>query len=302
MGGNAVAMDMMSSHANASQPLRRRRRLHSSSALAISLTLFLLLLPACGGGGGSGVMGDMMRLLPREAAGVVYVDVAALYDDDDLRPLQIGAEGEWGNAGFVDAFGIELEDLTEVVFSETDGYSVFLLVGLEDLVDLRDELDDLDYDENEIEDVEVWIDTSRPWEALAFLYGDGVLIAENEETMEDVLRQFTRESSSLYHEVEHIVPEVQSGVLVVVTDCGRDCLAASALQKKSSDEITYVQISLYEDEDDAEDAEEDAKDDIEDDDLPSNCSDAEVNRKGPKVTYELVCDLDFFDFFINFDF
>ena len=64
--------------------------------------------------------------------------------------------------------------------------------------------------------------------------------------------------------------------------------------------MTYVQISLDEDEDDAEDAEEDAKDDI--DDLPSDCSDADVNSKGPKVTYELVCDLDFFDFFINFDF
>ena len=300
MGGNAVEMDMISSYANASQPLRRRRRLHSTLALAISLTLFLLLFPACDGG--SSAIEDMMHLLPREAAGVVYVDVAALYDDDDLRPLQVGAEGEWGNAGFEDAFGIELADLTEVVFSETNGYSVFLLVGLEDLVDLRDELDDLDYDEDEIEDVEVWIDTSRPWEALAFLDGDRVLIAENEETMEDVLRPITRESSSLYHQVEHIVPEVPSGVLVVVTDCGRDCLAASALQKKSSDEMTYVQISLYEDEDDAEDAEEDAKDDIEDDDLPSDCSDADVNSKGPKVTYELVCNLDFFDFFINFDF
>ena len=285
MGGNAVEMDMISSYANASQPLRRRRRLHSTLALAISLTLFLLLFPACDSG--SGGIEDMLRLFPREAAGVVYVDVAALYDDDDLRPLQVGAEGEWENAGFEDAFGIELEDLTEVVFSETDGYSVFLLVGL-------------DYDEDEIEDVEVWIDTSRTWEALAFLDGDRVLIAENEETMEDVLRQITRESSSLYHQIEHIVPEVPIGVLVVVTDCGRDCLAASALQKKSPDEMTYVQISLYEDEDDAEDAEEDAKDDI--DDLPSDCSDADVNSKGPKVTYELVCDLDFFDFFINFDF
>ena len=269
-------------------------------ALAISLTLFLLLFPAHDGG--SGAIVDMMRILPRGAEGVVYLDIAALYDDDDLRPLQRGAEGEWGNTGFEDAFGIELADLTEVVFSETDGYSVFLLVGLEDLVGLRDELDDLDYDEDEIEGVEVWIDTSRSWEALAFLDGDRVLIAENEETMEDVLRQITRESSSLFHEIEHIVPEVPSGVLVVVTDCGRDCLAASALQKKSSDEMTYVQISLYEDEDDAEDAEEDAKDDIEDDDLPSDCSDADVNSKGPKVTYELVCNLDFFDFFINFDF
>ena len=298
MGGNAVEMDMISSYANASQPLRRRRRLHSTLALAISLTLFLLLFPACGDD--SGAIGDMMRILPRGAEGVVYLDIAALYDDDDLRPLQRGAEGEWGNAGFEDAFGIELADLTEVVFSETDGYSVFLLVGLEDLVGLRDELDDLDYDEDEIEGVEVWIDTSRSWEALAFLDGDRVLIAENEETMEDVLRQITRESSSLYHQIEHIVPEVPCGVLVVVTDCGRDCLAASALQKEDSDEMKYVQIALYEDEDDAEDAEEDAKDDI--DDLPSDCSDADVNSKGPKVTYELVCNLDFFDFFINFDF
>ena len=179
---------MMSIHTNASQPLRRQRRIHSSLAQALSLTLFPLVFPACGGGGGSGAIEDMLRLLPRDAEGVLHLDVAALYDDDDLRLLWRDAEGEWEGTDFEDDFNIELEDFSAVVFGETDGYDLFLLIGLEDLDDLRDELDDLDYDEDEIQDVKAWIDTSQSWEALAFLDGDRVLIAENEETMEDVLR------------------------------------------------------------------------------------------------------------------
>ena len=113
----------------------------------------------------------MLRLLPRDAEGALYVDVPTLYDDDDLRPIRRDAEDEWESTGFEDDFDIELEDLTYVVYGETDGYDLFLLGGLEYLDDLRDELDDLDYDDDEIRDVEVWIDTSQSWEAVAFLDG-----------------------------------------------------------------------------------------------------------------------------------
>ncbi|MDE2801651.1 MAG: hypothetical protein OXK21_02060 [Chloroflexota bacterium] len=236
---------------------------------ALASLLLLLLLPACGGGGSGGIE-DMLRLLPRDAEGALYADVAALYDDDDLRPIRRDAEDEWDNAGFEDTFDIELEDLMYVVFGETDGNDLFLLGGLEDLDDLRDELDDQDYDDDEIRDIEVWIDTSRSWEAVAFLDGGRVLIAEYEDTMEDVLRRLDRESSSLYDEVEDIVSDVPGGQIVVVTECGSDCIAASSIAKEGSDEMKLVQIAQYEDEDAAEDAEDDAKDDIEDDDLPSD--------------------------------
>ncbi|MCY4624660.1 MAG: hypothetical protein OXC99_06655 [Chloroflexi bacterium] len=263
--------------------------------------LLLLALAACGGGGGSGAVEDMLRLLPRDAEGAVYADVAALYDDDDLRPIRRDAEGEWDDTGFEDDFDIELEDLTYLVYGETDGDDLFLLGGLEDLDDLRDELDDQDYDDDEIRGIEVWIDTSRSWEAVAFLDGGRVLIAEYEDTMEDVLRRMDRGSSSLYDEVEDIVSDTPGGQLVVVTECGSDCLAASSLEKAGSDEMKLVQTALYEDEDDAEDQEDDLKDDIEDDDLPRDCDDADVDRSGPVVTFEMVCELDFFEFFTRFD-
>ena len=110
-----------------------------------------------------------------------------------------------------------------------------------------------------------------------------------------------RGSSSLYNEVEDIVSDIPGGQIVVVTDCGSDCLGASSLAKASSDELKLVQIGLYEDEDDAEDQEDDIKDDIEDDDLPRDCDDADVDRSGRLVTFELVCEADFFGYFMRFD-
>ena len=289
----------MTKHADPKPTSSRRGTLHACAAAVCALALLLLIAPACGGG--SGAIEDMLRLLPRDAEGAIYADVAALYDDGDLRPIRRDAEDEWEDTGFEDAFDIELEDLTYLVYGETDGDDLFLLGGLEDLDDLRDELDDQDYDDDEIRDIEVWIDTSRSWEAVAFLDGGQVLIAEYEDTMEDVLRRLDRGSSSLYDEVEDIVSDVSGGHIVVVTGCGSDCLAASSIEKAGSDELKLVQIALYEDEDDAEDQEDDLKDDIEDEDLPSDCDDADVDRSGNVVTFELVCELDFFEFFTRFD-
>lgn len=281
-------------------PSMRGGRARRATLLAILTgALALLLLPACGGG--SGAVEDMLRLLLRDAEGAIYADVSALYDDNDLRPIRRDAEGEWDDTGFEDDFDIDLDDLTYLVYGETDGNDLFLLGGLEDLDDLRDELDALDYDDDEIRDIEVWIDTSQSWEAVAFLDGGQVLIAEYEDTMEDVLRRLDRGSSSLYDEVEDIVSDSPGGHIVVVTGCGSDCLAVSSLEKAGSDELKLVQIALYEDEDDAEDQEDDLKDDIDDDDLPRDCDDADVDRSGSVVTFEMVCELDFFEFFTRFD-
>ena len=292
----------MLKHADPKPTSNRRGTPRAGAATVCALALLLLLAPACGGGGGgSGAVDDMLRLLPRDAEGALYADVSALYDDSDLRPIRRDAESEWDDTGFEDEFDIELEDLTYLVFGETDGNDLFLLGGLEDLDDLRDELDDQDYDDDEIRDIEVWIDNSRSWEAVAFLDGGQVLIAEYEDTMEDVLRRMERESSSLYDEVEDIISDSPGGQIVIVTACGSDCLSVSSLEKAGSDEMKLVSIALYEDEDDAEDAEDDARDDIEDDDIPSECDDAKVDRSGSEVTVELVCELDFFEFFTRFD-
>ena len=284
----------------ASSPNVLRRVLARGGSVSVFAALMVLVLVACGGG--SGALDDMLRLLPDDADGAIFADVNVLYDDDDLRDLRRDTEDEWDSADFEDEFDIDLEDLDYVVFGETNGDDLFLLGGLEDLDDLRDELDDLDYDDDEIRDTEVWIDSPRRWEAVAFLDGGAVLIAQYEDTMEDALRQRDRESSSLYSEVEDIVSGLSGAVIALVSSCGRDCFQASALNKENSDEVKLVQVSLQEDEDEAEDLEDDLKDDIEDDDLPRDCDDADVDRSGREVRFEMVCETDFFRFLVDFDF
>jgi hypothetical protein len=275
-------------------------RIGRAVLLAPLAVLLLLLLPACGGGSGS--LDDMLRLLPDDADGAVFIDVNALYDDDDLRSLRRDAEDRWDSTDMEDEFDIDLEDLSYVVYGKTEGDDLFLLGGIEDLDDLRDELDDLDYDEDEIRDTEVWIDTSRQWEAVAFLDGGVVLIAEYEDTMEDALRQRGRESSSLYSEAEEIVSDLPDAVIALVTGCGRDCLGGMAVEKDGSDDMKLLQVMLHEAREDAEDAEDDFKDDLEDDDLPGSCRDAAVDRDGRKVTFEMACATNYFRILVNFNF
>ncbi len=246
---------------------------------------------------------DTLRLLPRDTTIVLYIDLAALYYDEDLRPIRRDAENEWENlADFEDNFNVRLQDLKNLVDADIEGWNLFVLGGLEHLDGLRDELDDLDYDEDEIRGVEVWLDGAADWEALAFLPGGVVLAAENQSTMEDVPRRRDSESSSKYDEVGDIVSDFPDDILVRLAMChrGRGCLLGIGLQKKGSDEMTLVNITLFEDEEDAEDAEEDRRDDIEDDDFPHECGGAAVDRSGLKVPFEIVCEMDSFNSYVNF--
>ena len=67
--------------------------------------------------------------------------------------------------------------------------------------------------------------------------------------MEDVLRRRERESSSKYDEVGDFISDLPDDILVWLAMCprGRGCLLGTGLQKKGSDEMTLVNITLFED-------------------------------------------------------
>ena len=265
-------------------------------AAVIVLLPLLLLFGVGGGGGGGGSAENLIRMLSGDAEGVLYVDVAALEDDDDLSDLRRSVESDWD----FDSYDIDLRNLDYMAYAEEDGGGdVFLLGGVDDR-DLRDELDDRGYDD-EIDGVEVWVDSSSTWEAFAFLPGGGVLIAYYEEDMEDMLRRRDRGGSSLDDEMGDVWRDLPSGYLRVGLGAGNcddtwdGCEAAGvSLEKENSREGKLVMLVEFDSERDAERAEDDIEDDWFDRD---DCDDLAVSQSGSRVRAEVVCDLDEFDSF-----
>ena len=243
-----------------------------------------------------GLHADALRRCPRG----LYLDVAAIGGDDDLRDFRRSAESNWD----FDAYDLDFRDLDYMAFSEEDGGGdVYLLGGVDDR-DLRDELDDRDYDDDdEIDGVEVWVDSSSTWEAFAFLPGGAVLIAYSEDDMEDMLRRRDRGGSSLDDEIGDVWRDLPSGYMRMVTsaECGYDdCeVFGLSLEKENSREAKIVLLFEFESERDAERAEEDIEEDSNEDE---DCGDIDVRQDGRRVRVEGVCDLDEFDSLGSFGF
>ena len=268
--------------------------MYNHRSLAILLACVSLVILGCRAPTAANALEDMLRILPADA-GVTYVDVDTIYNDDDLRHLFEDIEDDWDEY-LEDDFDIELANLAYVAVGFAvgeNGGGLFLLgggLGGDDLDNLRSELAFMGYDDDELRDVEVWIDTSESWEAVAFLDGNRVLMAEDEDAMEDALRRMDSEAFSLYDRVGDILSDLPSGMLMGV---GNNLLETfgTAVQKKGSDKIEIISIQRFENEEDAMTAEIRAKD-------SSGECDEEVARNGLKVTTSQVCELDYFmDYF-----
>ena len=268
--------------------------------------LLCFILAACGGGGdGGGSVNDFMELLPRDAEGMVYVNTAQIMEDDDLRGLHREVAYEWASAEFSSDYGIRLRDTSYVAFAEVDNDNIYALGGLEvdDRDDLRDELDDYDYDEDEIRGVEVWVNTSAYLEAFAFLPNGSVLIAEYEDLMDDVLRRRERGGSSLQEEAGGLVSSLSSGAVMVVTPyCGQvyrsgtdDCaFFGFSVEKEGSLDFKMKLVWEFEYVDEAEDLFDELEADLEEEDalIDSDCDYARADQSESRVTLEITCDME----------
>ena len=248
----------------------------------------------------------MLKMLPDDSNGMVYLDTAEIFGDDDLRDVQRILESNWSNVAYLeDDFDLDIDDLEFVAYGDADDGALFLLGGVEDLDDLRDELDDLDYDDDEIEDEEAWVNEDEYWEAVAFLSGGTVLIAEYEDDMEDALERWKEGDDSCHDEAGDVSSKLPSGIAWGIRNCGSDYMSGTSLEKESDDEVKIHNVMLHDDEDEAEDAFEDIEDDIEDDDLPRGCDDAKVDLDNEIVQVEIICDTDDtgnFSYLLGFNF
>ena len=257
--------------------------------LLAGLALALVLAVACGGGGG-GSSGDLLKLLPPDDTdSVAYVDIpGAVKALEDHRRLRNDLEDEWDRQDFAEDLDIDVRDLDYVAYADTDDGYVVMFGGVDE-EDLRDALDDEDYDDDEIRDVEAWLNPSRRWEAFAFVDG-AVLAATNEDLMEDMLRRRDRDSSSFHDEAGDLWGAVPAGVAkqLEAQYCGSGCLmVAWSVEDKGPEDLKLTVVGEYEDEDEAEDF----HDEVEHDGL-LDCDDVDADLDGEQVRVEGNCDID----------
>ena len=261
----------------------------------IAALSLLLAAGAClGGGSGSAERGadNLTKMLSGDAKSVAYLDVAALEDDDNLSDLRRSVESDWD----FESYDIDLWDLDYMARAEEDGGGDVILLGGVGDRDLRDELDDRGYDDDEIDGVEVWVDSSSTWEAFAFLPGGAVLIAYYEDDMEDMLRRRDRGGSSLDDAMGDVWRDLPSGYLRAGStncdDLADGCVGLGlSMEKENSREGKLVMLIEFDSERDAERAEDDIWDNWDDRD---DCDDPAVSQSGSRVRAEVVCDLDEF--------
>jgi hypothetical protein len=232
---------------------------------------------------GRRLLGDLLKLLPPgDVDTVTHVDIPGVIKAlDDHRGLRNELEDEWDDQDFADDLDIDVRDLDYVAYADTDDGYVVLLGGV-DMEDLRDALDDEDYNDDEIKDVEVWVNASRRWEALAFV-DEAVLVAGDEDLMEDMLRRIDRDGSSFHDEAGDLWGSPPTGVAkqLEAQYCGPCCvMVAWSVEDKVPEDFKLTVVGDYKDKSEAED------------DGFLDCDDVDASRDGERIRVEGHCGID----------
>lgn len=257
--------------------------------LVVNLVAFgAILATACGGGGGgSGESDAFLRMLPGDAGGMLYVNMARLQEDGDLLYFRRMVEGQLDD-DFSSDFGISPGDVTYIAFAP----GIYVFGGAGDGEALRNVLQDRGYQKEEVRGVEVMARASENWEAFAFLPNGAVMLADDEELMEDLLRRRDRGTTSLYDEVSDVMSPLSTEIATVVTpycSFSSDCIFEGvSFEKVSSWDFKLKTIIAFESEGNAEEAH-DRWNPI----TTTNtyCYNEKLSRDGNSVTYEVICDM-----------
>ncbi len=216
----------------------------------------LLVLGVVGSGCASKAGADSaIDKMPWDANRFVYVDVEELRSDEDLADLYDAWKDSAGP--MLTMRGIDRSSVAWAAY----GPSLTFLGGKFDLVEIRRELDDRNYSDDEYRGVEVW---TRPFgNELVALMGDLVIIG-NEASVEESIRVMKDDEDSLGDDadVADVLKRLPDGALTEVhTDnwlvdlvlSGYEAVGLSA-QKQDDETLKIKVVVKFDDDEYARDA------------------------------------------------
>jgi hypothetical protein len=205
----------------------------------------------------------MLSKVPSDTTSFKYVDVKALRNDADLDDLYDAWKA--GMDSWLEALGINHSDVSGFAHGSSADSRFTLLVGKFDLDDVRSELDDRKYDEDEYKGVEVWkreVGWDPVLESRVALMGN-LIIMGDENGVEDCISVIKAGAASWLGEadVNDVASRLPGGVYV---DLQKQELAELVIEglevtgisakKLDADTLKIAGVAKFNDEDDADDA------------------------------------------------
>ena len=279
----------------------RLKQILSVAPVIILVLLSVVAGAACSsGGGGMTSAVDTMEQLPRGGDGFAFADLEEMQGNEQLKDLYDSYSDEVV-ADMEEESGISPDDVSAVAISVSLGGEVVAIIkGTFDLNDIRDKLEDQEFDEDEYKDVETWESSDDYSQGAVALMSDSlIIVGYTMSDVEDCIDVIKGEGSSLdeNEDLKDMMGRLPAGMAV-------GCLEVPSIYKSQLGNSDYsylegvdlVGLSLgvqdedllltvvlkFESESDADDAYDEIQDDIEDaidDDLEDylDPDDVEIN-------------------------
>ena len=249
---------------------------------------------------GGSLPGGPLGLVPDDASWVQVVDVERILAGDAPDDSADDFEDEWEDR--LDDIGVSLDDLDTLVQAQGDDGTVLVFGGDLDFEQIRDELDDARYDDDDYRGYEVWDDGDLWVEAAALLDGRGEVVVGSTDAVEGVLKALSRGSGTLLQDDDNDLRRAleragQGWVVFGLEGCQgagvRGCEAVGAAVSEGSEsylvETTFAY--LFRNERTAESELEDLEDYL-DDELSRDVDIEEVKTDGEFVIVTVSVDED----------
>lgn len=232
---------------------------------------------------------DMTKKIPEDADSFFFIDIDELRSDDDLEDFYENLEDVYGY--WSENFDIDLDDIDSLAMYG----STILIEGDFNLDDIREELEDLGYNDDEYKDVEVWkSDNGYSWVAMK----GNLIIMGSEESVKDCIKVIEEGEDSLRDDKDckDVMDRLPGGIFVMYDTVEEyQGLEASGVSIQTKDEDTLKVTAIFKFED--EDAAEDAMDEIEDYADEEDFHHINVDQDGDFVKATAEVDINDFDWF-----
>ena len=235
----------------------------------------------------------MAKITPEGTSYLIHYDLQTIRDDKDLNDVYESIEKNWPEK--LDEYGLDVDDTNYMSAAGGMSYiaragGITILGGKFDLEDVRDELDDAEFDKDDYKGVELWTGED---EAVA-ISGDKVLYGDKD-NIKDYIKVMKGDQQSVYDDDEdfrEVIDRLPGGLLTIVVTSGlseyKNAVANGYMcSKEDGDTLKMKGVTKFDDEDDAEDAKSDLKRD-----LKEEWDDVDVELKGKFLEYTGKKDID----------
>ena len=244
----------------------------------------------CIGDGGSAK--DIAKITPEGAGSLTYVDIQTMRDDRDLRDIY--KDMKKSGTSEIDELGIDI-DIDDINYIAEAG-GITIIGGKFDLKDVRDELDDRDFDKDDYKGVEFW--TGEYNKAVA-IKGDKVIMG-NDKQVKSCIKVMKGDRTSMYdddEDVRDVINKLPGGIMTMVATGGYGYRYEGALSggfvlmKEDEDTLKMKGVVKFDDEDDAEDARTDLRREMKSGDV----FDVDAKQKGQFLEFSAKMDIEDWD-------